>query len=98
LEEALTSGDREADSVMTRAAAYLFIAMKSIMRFFAPHAFLILGNGEAVSRRIAEKIREQWAQEPDAFISTPPMIYSHTYDPMISQRGASDLVIADYFS
>jgi predicted NBD/HSP70 family sugar kinase len=98
LEGALASGDPEADRIMTRAAGYLFIAMKSIMRFFTPRAFLILGNGELVSRRIAEKTRERWSQEPDAFVPEPPMVYSHAYDPLVSQRGASDLVITDYFS
>jgi predicted NBD/HSP70 family sugar kinase len=98
LEEPLASGDPEAERVMTQAADYLFIAMKSIMRFFTPHAFLILGNGELVSRRIAEKTQKRWSQEPDSFIFEPPMVYSHAYDPLVSQRGASDLVIADYFS
>jgi predicted NBD/HSP70 family sugar kinase len=98
LEGALASDDPKAEDIMTRAADYLFIAMKSIMRFFTPHAFLILGNGDLVSRRIAEKLRERWAEEPDAFVSEPPLVYSHAYDPLVSQRGASDLVIADYFS
>jgi predicted NBD/HSP70 family sugar kinase len=98
LEEALASGDPGAERIMTRAADYLFIAMESIMRFFTPHAFLILGNGELVSRRIAEKTRERWAREPDAFVSELPLVYSHAYDPLVSQRGASDLVITDYFS
>jgi predicted NBD/HSP70 family sugar kinase len=94
----LAAGDPEADRIMAKAAGYLFIAMKSIMRFFTPHAFLVLGNGEFVSRRIAEKVREQWSREPDAFVPELPMVYSHAYDPLVSQRGASDLVIADYFS
>jgi predicted NBD/HSP70 family sugar kinase/DNA-binding transcriptional regulator YhcF (GntR family) len=98
MEGMLAAGCPEADHIMTQAAGYLFIAMKSIMRFFTPHAFLILGNGALVSRRIAEKVRERWAQESDAFVSDAPMIYSHACDPLVSQRGASDLVIADYFS
>jgi predicted NBD/HSP70 family sugar kinase len=98
LERPLAFGVPEADGIITRAANYLFIAMKSIMRFFTPHAFLILGNGELVSRRIAEKVRERWSQEPDAFVSEPPLVYSHAYNPLVTQRGASDLVIADYFS
>jgi predicted NBD/HSP70 family sugar kinase len=98
LEGPLAYGDPEVDKIMDRAATCLFTAMKSVMRFFTPHAFLILGNGELVSRRIAEKTRERWFQEPDAFVSEPPMVYSHAYDPLVSQRGASDLVIADYFS
>lgn len=98
LEGPLACGDPEAERIMTRAAGYLFIAMKSIMRFFTPRAFLILGNGELVSRRIAEKLRKRWSREPDAFAPEPPLVYSHTYDPLVSQRGASDLVIADYFS
>jgi predicted NBD/HSP70 family sugar kinase len=98
LEGPLASGDQEADRIMAQAAGYLFSAMKSIMRLFTPHAFLILGNGELVSRRIAEKTRERWAQEPDAFVPEPPLVYSHAYDPLVSQRGASDLVIADYFA
>jgi predicted NBD/HSP70 family sugar kinase len=98
LEGPLASGDPKADRVMTQAAGYLFTAMKSIMRFFTPHAFLILGNGELVSRRIAEKVRERWFREPDAFVPEPPLVYSHAYDPLVSQRGASDLVIAGYFS
>ena len=72
--------------------------MKSIMRFLSPRSFLILGNGELVSRHIAGHIRRLWIDRPDAFVSRPPLIFSNTYNPLNSQRGASDLVISGYFS
>jgi predicted NBD/HSP70 family sugar kinase len=98
LEEGLAAGDAKAEAVVDKAAAYLFVATKSIMRFFTPRSFLVLGNGELVSRRIAENIRERWIRESDAFVPEPPMIFSHKYDPLVSQRGASELVLADFFS
>jgi predicted NBD/HSP70 family sugar kinase len=98
LEKRLEEKDTEAEEIAAKAADYLFIAMKSIMRFFTPRSFLILGNGKRISECIAEEIRKRWLEKPDAFISEIPMIFSHSYDPLVSQRGASDLVISYYFS
>jgi hypothetical protein len=72
--------------------------MKTIMRLLSPRSFLILGNGELVSRRIAEHIRQRWVNEPDSFMIHAPPIFSNTCSPLVSQRGASDLVISWYFS
>jgi predicted NBD/HSP70 family sugar kinase len=98
LEKALVAQDPGAEEAAAKAAEYLFIATKSIMRFFTPRSFLILGTGERIAECIAEKIRERWRNEQDAFIFEPPTIFSHRYDPLFAQRGAADLVISHYFS
>jgi predicted NBD/HSP70 family sugar kinase len=98
LEERLAHQDPEAEAVIAQAADYLFMVTKSIMRFFTPRSFLILANGEMVSRQMAENIRECWVREPDAFVSEPPRVFGHGYNPLVSQRGASELVLSYYFS
>ncbi|QQO09513.1 ROK family transcriptional regulator [Breznakiella homolactica] len=97
-DERLAAGDRDAKKTMTAAADCLFVSMKSIMRFLTPRSFLIIGNGELISGHIATALRKRWASEPDAFVPDPPQVFSHAYDPLVSQRGASDLVISYYFS
>jgi predicted NBD/HSP70 family sugar kinase len=98
LEQKLANDDPGAKKIIQKAADYTFLAMKSIMRFFSPHSFLILGNGGHISSHIAEHIKKHWECETDVFMSNPPLIFSSTWNPLASQRGASDLVISHYFS
>ena len=98
LEKQLADHNPEAETTIRKAADYLFVAMKNIMRFLSPRSFLILSNGELISRHIAEHVKQRWINERDAFMSDAPLIFSNTCNPLVSQRGASDLVISDYFS
>ncbi|MDR1587544.1 MAG: ROK family protein [Treponema sp.] len=98
LEAPLRAGDSEAVRRINLAADYLMISMKSIMLLLAPESFLVIGAGLQVSQMLAERIREKLLRESDVYAPYPPSIFSHTYDPLVAQRGASDLVLADYFS
>ena len=98
LEERLAGGDTLAKVITARAADCLFMVSKSIMRFFAPRSFLVLANGELLSQSIAENLQNCWNKESDVFISETPRIFSHGFDAMVTQRGASDLVLSQYFS
>ena len=98
LEERLAGNDNQAKVITAKAAEYLFMVTKSIMRFFTPHSFLILANGELVSQGIAENLLKCWTKESDVFVAETPQIFSHSYNALVSQRGASDLVISYYFS
>ena len=97
LEERLAVDDNSAKLISSKAADYLFMVSKSIMRFFNPRSFLILANGKLLSKSIAENLRECWDRESDVFISEKPQIFNHGYNALVSQRGASDLVISYYF-
>ena len=98
LEERLARGDNQAAQIAVKAAESLFVVTRSIMRFFNPRSFLILANGDMLSQSIAENLRKQWLKETDEFVTEAPLIFSHGYNALVSQQGASDLVIADYFS
>jgi predicted NBD/HSP70 family sugar kinase len=98
LEERIAAGDNSAKIITAKAAGYLFFVTKSIMRFLSPRSFLILANGTQLSSNIAENIRKCWAKESDIFISEKPRIFSHSYNTLAAQRGASYLVISYYFS
>jgi predicted NBD/HSP70 family sugar kinase len=98
LEQKLAGQDGKTEKTIRRAAEYLFVVMKTITRLLAPRSFLILGNGEMVSRRIAEHIKQCWVDEPDSFMTHAPPVFSNTCNPLVSQRGASDLVTSWYFS
>lgn len=97
-EEKLAKGDRQVEQIAARAAESLFVVTKSIMRFFTPRSFLILANGELFSRCIADNLVKCWKRESDAFVSEPPQVFSNSYNALVSQRGASDLVISYYFN
>ncbi|MCL2477854.1 MAG: ROK family transcriptional regulator [Treponema sp.] len=98
LEERLAANDNSAKVVAAKTADYLFLVTKSIMRFFNPRAFLIVANGDLLSQCIAENIKKRWDSESDAFVTVKPMIFSHNYNALVSQLGASELVISDYFN
>nr|WP_319472707.1 ROK family protein [uncultured Sphaerochaeta sp.] len=96
LDETLQSGDAVARRTIERAAGYLVVAIKVLMRLFAPKSFLFVGCCDVV----ADAIREQVARlldEPDAFSTEPPRIFSTAYDPLLAQKGASDLVLQEFF-
>jgi hypothetical protein len=49
---------------------------------------------------VAEAIRDQVIRlldEPDAFSVEPPRIFATAYDPLLAQKGASDLVLQEFF-
>jgi len=98
LEERLAKGDKQAETITIKAAENLFAVTKGIMRFFNPRSFLILANGEYLSRSIAENIKKCWANDSDVFVPVAPQIFSNSYNSLVSQKGASDLVISQYFN
>ena len=98
LEERLASGDNSAKVITAKAAEYLFMGTKSIMRFFTPRSFLIMANGDLLSQSIAENLTNYWARESDVFINEKPWFFSHGYNTLDAQRGASDMVMNNYFS
>ena len=97
LEERLAGGDDSVKVITAKVADCLFLVTKSIIRFFAPRSFLVLANGDLLSNSIAESLQQCWESESDVFVSEKPQIFSHGYNALVSQRGASDLVISHYF-
>jgi len=96
LDEKLKAGDAHALRTIERAAGYLVIAMKIIMRLLAPQSFLFVGCSVTVSEAICKQVKHLMA-EPDAFDTVLPQVFSTVYDPLVAQRGASDLVLVDFF-
>jgi predicted NBD/HSP70 family sugar kinase len=96
LDAKLKENDPQAQRTIERAAGYLVIAMKVIMRFLAPQSFLFVGCSSTVSEAICCQVRRLMA-EPDAFEVDPPKVFGTAYDPLLAQKGASDLVLVDFF-
>ncbi|AEV30294.1 transcriptional regulator/sugar kinase [Sphaerochaeta pleomorpha str. Grapes] len=96
LDAKLKDNDLQALRTIERAAGYLVIAMKVIMRFLAPKSFLFVGCSATVSEAICNQVR-RLISEPDAFETAPPKIFATSYDPLLAQKGASDLVLVDFF-
>ena len=96
LDEKLKAGDSTAKRTIERAAGYLVIAMKILTRLLAPKSYLFVGCHEAVAQALREQV-EHLLSEPDAFSSETPRIFATAYDPLLAQKGASDLVLQEYF-
>ncbi|HPE92629.1 MULTISPECIES: ROK family transcriptional regulator [unclassified Sphaerochaeta] len=96
LEEKLQNGDGVAKRTIERAAGYLVIAMKVLTRLLAPKSFLFVGCCETIAQALREHV-EHLLSEPDAFCSETPQIFATAYDPLLAQKGASDLVLQEYF-
>lgn len=98
LEEPLKKGDAKAQQIIEKAAFYLYTGMKSIVRFLAPEAFMLIGTNKTVSEALCESVRGLFAREQDNFLPTKPQIYSLVYDNLLAQQGASDLVLNQFFN
>ncbi|MDD4573020.1 MAG: ROK family transcriptional regulator [Sphaerochaeta sp.] len=96
LDAKLKEKDPYALRTIERAAGYLVIAMRIIKRLLAPQSFLFVCCSSLVAEALALEVKRQII-EPDAFESDPPLIFATDYDPLITQRGASDLVLQEYF-
>ncbi|MGE4584517.1 MAG: ROK family transcriptional regulator [Sphaerochaeta sp.] len=96
LESKLQEGDVAAKRTIERAAGYLVVAMKILTRLFAPKAFLFVGCCESISQALCEQV-QHLISEPDAFCTVPPRVFSAAYDPLLTQKGASDLVLQEFF-
>jgi predicted NBD/HSP70 family sugar kinase len=92
----LKENDPQALRTIERAAGYLVIAMKIIMRFLAPQSFLFVGCSSTVSEAISKQVNHL-ISEPDAFELATPRVFSTAYDPLLAQKGASDLVLVKFF-
>ncbi len=87
----------EGDRIIREVADYLFIAVKDIQRFSAPDSFLIICSSSFVAERIATCLRERLAREKDFFAQNDPTILGMGYDTSLALRGATELVLADFF-
>ena len=96
LDAKLKEKDPQAIRTIERAAGYLVIAMKIIMRLLAPRSFLFVGCSSLVADALALEVRHLIV-EPDAFACGPPEIFATAYDPLLAQKGASDLVLQEFF-
>ena len=97
LDTKLQIGDKAALRTIERAAGYLVVSIKILMRLFAPKAFLLVGCCDVIADALREQVEQQLLCEPDAFTAQCPQIFSTSYDPLYAQKGASDLVLQEYF-
>jgi len=97
LGDAINENNAAAIRIMERASSYIYTAMKSIVRILAPKSFLIVACSDIVAKTIANEIR-RLIEEPDVFVGQPPRIFSASYDPYLATKGASDLVLNNYFN
>ncbi|MGH0053854.1 MAG: ROK family transcriptional regulator, partial [Sphaerochaetaceae bacterium] len=88
--------DPMAKRTIERAAGYLVVAIKVLMRLFAPKSFLFVGCCDVVAEAIRDQVT-RLLDEPDAFSTEPPHIFATAYDPFLAQKGASDLVLQEFF-
>jgi predicted NBD/HSP70 family sugar kinase len=91
----LEKEDPHAIKAIEQAAAYLVIAIRTIMRLFSPQSFLLIACSTVVADALAREVKK--LLEPDAFESITPQIFATAYDPFIAPKGASDLVINKFF-
>lgn len=97
LDAKLKEKDPFALRTIERAAGYLVIAMRIIKRLLAPQSFLFVCCSSVVADALATEVK-RLIVEPDAFENNPPLIFATAYDPLLAQKGASDLVLKEFFA
>ena len=96
LEESLELRDSSAVRIIERAAGYLVVAMRILTRLLAPKSFLLVACCDHIAQALQAEV-ERLLNEPDAFSTEIPKIFATSYDPLIAQKGAADLVLQEYF-
>ena len=94
----LETGDQKAEETIAKAARLIFQAMKIIDRIFCPSAYVLLCATSAIGEKLKYEIRSLYAKNPDLFSTNPPSIFHDVYDRYYRQKGASELVLDEYFS
>lgn len=95
LHELLATDNEEAQNILAQAATHLVFVIRILTRLFAPRAFLFVACCTVLADALKKEV-EELLQVPDAFCSEIPEIFATTYNPLMTQRGMSDLVIKEY--
>ena len=90
-------GTPEADSILDKAAFYLYSGMKTIQRSLSPDSFLIISPSVDVAESLASRVRNLYAGATDYFQDKVPSVFAMAYDNVMAQAGASDLVLDEFF-
>lgn len=97
LEERMQSDPEGANAIVEQAAFYLYKAMITIIRLLGPKTFMIVACSDVVAELIASRIRLHFST-PDIFTGSAPSVHSLGYNPFCATKGASDLVLSDFFN
>lgn len=87
----------EADSILDKAAFYLYSGMKTIQRSLSPDSFLIISPSVDVAESLASRVGKLYADATDYFQDRIPSVFAMAYDNVMAQAGASDLVLDEFF-
>ncbi|HQL32087.1 MAG TPA: ROK family transcriptional regulator [Treponemataceae bacterium] len=98
IDERLRAGDYAAVQALDDAARYLYAAVKTVIRFFRPKAFLFVCTSKEAGERISRIISRLREEQSSGFDLGVIDFFSHTYSELTALRGASDLVLDAYFS
>lgn len=98
LEGRLLNDDPDAQNVIDEAARYLFAAVKTVIRFFRPKAFLFVATTPKVGEALARAVSRLREEQPGGFDFGVIDFFAHQYCTKTALKGASDLVINTYFS
>jgi len=91
----LNAGSPEFPVIMNKAAGYLAAAVNMIAQILSPSAYLIVACNDGVASALAGYLQNRI--QKDCFTTRLPVVYHAGYDPLFTQRGISDQVIANYF-
>lgn len=97
LREGIEAKDPQAIETLRTSVRYLFSAIRMINNFLKPEAFVFTAMSQSIADVISELVQEIEQTQPGAFDPEKVSYYSNTYSPLVTLRGASELVFDDFF-
>lgn len=97
LRAGIESNDPKAIETLRKSARYLFSAMRMINNFFKPEAYVFTAMSQPIADAISKLVQEIEQTQPGAFDPEKVNYYSNTYSPLVTLRGASELVFDEFF-
>jgi predicted NBD/HSP70 family sugar kinase len=95
IEKKITAADPAALKVLKEKGEILTLAVTNLLHIFGPDTVLLVSRSHIVSEHLADLVRKNLEKSQD---SPPAEIVSADYDPALSGKAATDLVIENFLT
>lgn len=97
LSDLVSQKDKEALKIISKAAFYMYQCMKVVEHVLTSKSFKIICLDVAIAEALVSEIKALYQTQSDTLVSKIPSVEAISYDLIMAQKGASDLVLDNFF-